>query len=261
MQKPEINALTLASVILAGVIAVLAATIGEVRLSAQGFGWAITIAGLTLLLVLFAFDRQGYRTFWQSLAFSAVCGYCVMLAAAMFVDGQTIPASSINVPMGLLIWAGSLVIFSGVDRVRMGSRAERVSFKPSAAEPTSPTPVLVKPAVQPEPEEPVSFASPPPASQPSPPQASQPPTPPQAIAVPPGVGKPTTIYLNLVGEGMTLLRSVQAEHLGRDFYRIVEPMPEGEAWEFLPGQVVRCVKKKLSTGKALVAFEEAPRAS
>lgn len=68
------------------------------------------------------------------------------------------------------------------------------------------------------------------------------------------------IYVTLLGEGLNVLRSVQAEHLGRDYYRILEAMPEGETWQFAPGTVVRCQKKKLSGGKALVAFEEAPRA-
>ena len=68
------------------------------------------------------------------------------------------------------------------------------------------------------------------------------------------------IYVTLVGEGLNMLRSVEAEHMGRDFYRIVEPMPESEIWEYRPGQVVRCKKQNLSSGKALVAIEEAPRA-
>jgi hypothetical protein len=53
---------------------------------------------------------------------------------------------------------------------------------------------------------------------------------------------------------------VRAEHLGRDYYRIIEPMPDSEQWEYGPGQVVVCRKKNLSGGKALVAVEEAPRA-
>jgi hypothetical protein len=68
------------------------------------------------------------------------------------------------------------------------------------------------------------------------------------------------IYVTLLGEGINLLRSVRAEHLGRDFYRIVEEVPEGENWQFATGQVVRCQKRNLSSGKAMVAFEEAPRA-
>jgi hypothetical protein len=60
---------------------------------------------------------------------------------------------------------------------------------------------------------------------------------------------------------LNVLRAVQAENLGRDYYRIVEPMPENETWQFGPGQVVRCKKKNLSSGKAMVAFEEAQRSS
>lgn len=69
------------------------------------------------------------------------------------------------------------------------------------------------------------------------------------------------IYVSLVGEGLNVLRAVRAEHLGRDFYKIVEPMPDGETWQFGPGQVVRAKKKNLSSGKAMVATEEAPRSS
>jgi hypothetical protein len=73
-------------------------------------------------------------------------------------------------------------------------------------------------------------------------------------------GKQVNIYVNMVGEGMNVLRSVRAEHLGRDFYIIVDEMPADENWEFMPGQVVRCKKKNLSNGKGMVAYEEAPRA-
>jgi hypothetical protein len=60
----------------------------------------------------------------------------------------------------------------------------------------------------------------------------------------------------MIGQGITLLRPVQAEHLTRDIYRIVEPMPDGERWKYETGQAVRCKKQKLSSGKALVAYEE-----
>ncbi len=83
---------------------------------------------------------------------------------------------------------------------------------------------------------------------------------PAPMPIIPQTGKEATIYVSLVGEGLNVLRSVKAEHVGRDFYRIVEPMPEGESWQFQPGQVVRCKKKNLSSGKGLVATEEAPRA-
>lgn len=76
----------------------------------------------------------------------------------------------------------------------------------------------------------------------------------------PRPGSETMIYINLLGEGLNVMRSVRAESVGRDYYRIIDTMPEGETWQFQPGQVVRCKKQTLSTGKALVAFEEAQRA-
>jgi hypothetical protein len=92
--------------------------------------------------------------------------------------------------------------------------------------------------------------------------AKAPPVEPQRVnPVPVPQGKPALIYVTLVGEGLNVLRSVNAEHLGRDYYRIVDVMPEGETWQFQPGQVVRCKKQNLSSGKALVAIEEAPRAT
>jgi hypothetical protein len=98
----------------------------------------------------------------------------------------------------------------------------------------------------------VRVAPPPPPPTPAPP-------PPQAVPIPPG--KEATIYVTLVGEGLNVLRAVRAEHLGRDYYRIVEETPEGETWQFGAGQVVKCKKKNLSSGKAMVAIEEAQRAS
>ncbi len=74
-------------------------------------------------------------------------------------------------------------------------------------------------------------------------------------------GKEAMIYVSLLGEGLNVMRSVRAEPLGHDYYRIIEEMPQTETWQFQPGQVVRCKKKTLSTGKAMVAMEEAPRST
>jgi hypothetical protein len=64
------------------------------------------------------------------------------------------------------------------------------------------------------------------------------------------------IYVDVMGQGISFLRSVRAQHVARDIYRIVDVMPADETWRYEPGQTVRCRKKKLSSGKALVAFEE-----
>jgi len=135
------------------------------------------------------------------------------------------------------------------------------AYEPVAAAPYVPPPPPPPPPVFAPPSQPVQTQPPPPAYAP-PPQAA-PPIPaaspaPQAVPVP--SGKETMIYVTLMGEGLNVLRAVRAEHLGRDYYKIVDQMPEGETWQYGPGQVVRCKKKNLSSGKAMVATEEAQRA-
>jgi hypothetical protein len=196
-----------------------------------------------------------------------------------------------------LTWVFATILFWAIDRARMSGRiatearsvlpgttvgrafipdlritpAPPVSHAapaPPRPEPTvssAPTPVYSATQVSPPPiippqrpafEELVESI---PVAPPKPETASPPPTAPAPQPIP-VTGKVSPIYVNLVGEGLNVLRSVQAEHLGHDFYRIVDNMPEGEEWAFGPGQVVRCRKQKLSSGKALVAYEEAPRA-
>lgn len=121
--------------------------------------------------------------------------------------------------------------------------------------PTAPAPSPVDEVPVPPPAT-VSVHLPTPVSAPPPAPVSPPPA---AIEAP--AGKQTEIFVTLVGEGLNVLRRVRAEHMGRDYYRIVDEMPAGETWQFEPGQIVRCKKTKLSSGKGLVAFEEAPRAS
>jgi hypothetical protein len=219
-------------------------------------GYLTSIGGLTLLLVLFAYDQKGYRSGWQSLAFAAVSGLCLGLAGGFGFVLYLNPSREVLDKWLALTWAAGTFIFCVIDRVRMSGRVP-ASLGLTAGSvmppPASVAPVFVspEPARWPEPlvEEPL----------PSPVAAEPPSPPPAAIQVPPG--KETEIFVNLMGEGLNVLRRVRAEHLGRDFYRIIGDMPEGENWQYQPGQIVRCKKTKLSSGKALVAFEEAPRAS
>jgi hypothetical protein len=64
-----------------------------------------------------------------------------------------------------------------------------------------------------------------------------------------------TIYVALLDEGTDVWRAVQAELCGPDHFRIVSdnPDPEDERWEYPPGAVVRCDRRKLSGGLCLVA--------
>ncbi len=254
--------------------------------TSAGFNYLTTIGGVTLLFILFSFDQEGKRSVFQSLAFSAVCGFCVMLACGIIfevslgpkIDSLSAPAKESYFQIRLAAtWGFATLVLWAIDCARMSGRTTyepklqtgstrrraqlipeftgsfpAVSVPPPAPEPEQPEPAPVM--------QPVWEPPPPPAAAPRS-QPVPPPTPaaaaPTAVPLPPG--KETMIYVNLVGEGLNVLRSVRAEHLGRDFYKITEGMPEGETWEYGPGQVVRCRKQKLSSGKALVAFEEAPR--
>jgi hypothetical protein len=269
MSKNEVDSTVLLLAVMAGAVALL--------LISAGHSWLCGAAGLILLITLFAYDVEGSRSVVQSFAFSTVCGFSlavavVPVAPALFslsgpadpqVGGKWLP----------IIWVASTVLFIVIDRARMSGRVASegtgVPARPSLRVTQVPAQPPVHAPIQP-------VASPPPATRPpepvlvreepapppppvSPPPASAPaPEAPAPVPIP--RGKEANIYVNLTGEGLNLLRSVRAEHLGRDYYRIVDTMPPDENWEYPPGAVVRCRKKNLSSGKALVAYEEAPRA-
>ena len=69
-----------------------------------------------------------------------------------------------------------------------------------------------------------------------------------------------TVFVELLDEGTAVRRPVEAEELGDGRYRLLPTDgydPELETWAFLPGAVVRCEKRRLSSGPALVAIEQA----
>jgi hypothetical protein len=281
MENSRIDAVGLLLAVVAVTLALSAAQ--------MNFGYLSSLGGLTLLLVLLAYDRQGYRTGGQSLAFAAVCGGCLTLATGyllhiVFSPTDPKPDHGVFEEWLGIAWLVGTVIFWGIDRARMGSR-ERLavdvslpvarttgqSFIAQSAPTPAPEPTYVPPAPAPapptppppppqpvyrEPDPPAPVYVPPPPVEPIPSPVTPPPA---AHVIPPG--KEVMIYVNLVGEAMNMLRAVRAENLGRDFYLIADEMPEGETWEFTPGQIVKCRKKNLSSGKGWVAYEEAPRAS
>jgi hypothetical protein len=63
------------------------------------------------------------------------------------------------------------------------------------------------------------------------------------------------ILVELLDEGVECWRPVAAQRLSEDTYRIVDPVPEGETWQFQPGQIVRCKRRRLSDGVRLTAYE------
>lgn len=283
-------------------IALIAATVAAglgLMLLAGPLAWMSSIAGIILLFTLFAYDREGYRSVFQSLAFSSVCGLCFVLAAAgfrfWFVQNELAGPNArlaferFTAQWLPLTWVCATVVFWAIDWSRMSNREavmsehgreavrrarggglsitgeptpirrpEVVREETPIAPPASPIPVSV---VQNE-VGPVPASGSGPMSGPGPTSAPGPAPVPEVASQGRGPVRPlkeAMVYVGLVGEGLNVMRSVRAEHLGRNYYRIVEPMPEGETWEYGPGQVVRCEKKRLSSGKALVAMEEAPR--
>jgi hypothetical protein len=63
------------------------------------------------------------------------------------------------------------------------------------------------------------------------------------------------IYVALLDEGVECWRPVTAVRLDRETFRIEDSVPEGEQWEFQPGQTVRCRLHQFSDGQGLVAYE------
>lgn len=58
-----------------------------------------------------------------------------------------------------------------------------------------------------------------------------------------------TVYVASMGEGTNAWRPVAAEPVGSGLFRLVGSVPEGENWEFQPGQVVRCQERDSSVRK------------
>jgi len=64
-----------------------------------------------------------------------------------------------------------------------------------------------------------------------------------------------TIYVALLDEGSDCWRPVDAEHVDRDLYKIVEAVPEDERWQFKTGNIIRCQRHEFQDGTVLVAVE------
>jgi hypothetical protein len=65
-----------------------------------------------------------------------------------------------------------------------------------------------------------------------------------------------TIFIHLEDEGVDVWRPAKAKRLADGSYRLLAAPgydPEDEKWEFPPGSIVRCQRRKLSGGEKLVA--------
>jgi hypothetical protein len=67
----------------------------------------------------------------------------------------------------------------------------------------------------------------------------------------------TTVFVELLDEGVSVWRPLEADHLGGDRYRLIGEQPDDEVWPFVVGDVVKCELRTLSGGITLVAYEKA----
>jgi len=68
------------------------------------------------------------------------------------------------------------------------------------------------------------------------------------------------VYVALLDEGVDCWRPVHAKHIGDDQYVLSGPIPEGEVWEFQPGEIVRCRERTFQDGATgLAAFARVQR--
>src|SRR5579884_2386245 len=153
MQRSQIDSVTL-------VLAAAVAALGITQLLGE-FAWMGSIAALIMLLVLFSFDREGYRTPFQSLAFSAVCGFCAAVASGIIYE---LMARKGEIHLGGTRWATEYLpltcafataIFWAIDLMRMNARKiapihvpralgeTSILMAPSQPAPPAPTPPIV----------------------------------------------------------------------------------------------------------------------
>jgi len=64
------------------------------------------------------------------------------------------------------------------------------------------------------------------------------------------------VYVSLLEEGTPCWRPVEANHVKNDVYSLVGTIPEDKAWEFEPGDLVRCSIRKDSAGQEFLAAVE-----
>src|SRR4051794_41350017 len=145
MSKNEIDS----TVLLFGVIAGAAALL----LIPSGQSWLCGVAGLAVLLSLFAYDVEGVRTVFQSLAFSAVSGLSFAVAAAPiapYLFSLTGPTDPLLGQKWLpILWLGSTILLLVIDRARMSSRVPAdqsgLSARPTLRAASGPTQPFVPP--------------------------------------------------------------------------------------------------------------------
>ena len=63
------------------------------------------------------------------------------------------------------------------------------------------------------------------------------------------------VYVALLDDGVEAYRPVTAEAIGPMLYKLTGDVPDGEKWEFQPGEIVRCEDRVFTGGnRGLVAI-------
>ena len=222
MRANRANSLGVSAVGLMAAVALgaIAFELGPLR-----FGWTPTIANVVLLVVLIAIDQGATRSFPESVAYAMSCGFLLATAAIFplfyFLPEMAVsPADAFSAKPWLpLICLVGMIGFLALDRVRNNTKPIALqmldvdhSTTTAIARSTDAAPELAKPWIPETSNLPVVSA-------------------PARAIVPPGAvsATPAVIHINLMNAGVACLRPVQAEHLGRDFYKVVEPVPGGGA--------------------------------
>ena len=68
--------------------------------------------------------------------------------------------------------------------------------------------------------------------------------------------KEEIIYVRLIDEGIEVSRPVSAQEISAGHFRIEGSIPDGENWEFVPGDIVTCIKLEREDGSFLLAEEK-----
>ena len=68
------------------------------------------------------------------------------------------------------------------------------------------------------------------------------------------------VYVAIQDEAVECWRPVNAQHVGEDRFVLAGHIPEGEVWEFQPGETVRCRERTFQDGTTgWVAFARVQR--
>ena len=60
----------------------------------------------------------------------------------------------------------------------------------------------------------------------------------------------TRVHVPLLDEGTAVWRPTEARHVRDAIYELAGVVPDGESWEFQPGQLVECDRQVFSDGSS-----------